>query len=302
MKDASKSILVLLLFLFFGISANAQLTDLARVEFTYFPQSDSDNSFRRFRTFLNFPIKLKKEGSYLVPGVEYRNVHFKFYDDTSFETLHLDRFQSFTATLGYVFHLSNDWRVGIQTGAKAASNFSTNELLKDDILYEGAVFFIKIKNGEEVLKPTRMIFGLHYSTTSGFPFPLPVAHYYKKFHPQWSYMVGVPKTNLKYHANDRNVLQAFVTLDGFYANVQDNFNITPTVPNSTNLADSMSMTVVLAGLGYEYSFTEHLGLYVYAGHTIMNDIRLRDKDRNDVYTINSVNTFYARGGLKFSVF
>ena len=302
MKNTCKSLLVLSFLLFFGSSAMAQLTDLARVEYTYFPQSDSDNSFRRFRTFLNFPIKLKKEGSYLVPGIEYRNVHFKFYDDTSFETLHLDRFQSFTATLAYVFHLNNNWRVGLQTGAKAASNFSTNELLSDDIIYEGAVYFIKIKKGEDILKPTRIIFGLHYSTTTGFPFPLPVAHYYKKFHPKWSYMLGVPKTNLKYHTNNRNVLQAFVTLDGFYANVQDNFDVTPTVNDNTALANSMSMTVVLAGIGYEYSITEHLGLYVYAGHTIRNDIRLRDVDRNDVYTINSVNTFYARGGLKFSVF
>ena len=302
MKNTFRSILVLFFLLFFGFSAKAQLTDLARIEFTYFPQSDSDNSFRRFRTFFNFPIKLKKEGSYLVPGIEYRNVNFKFYDDTSFETFHLDRFQSITATLAYVFHLNNDWRVGLQTGAKAASNFSTNHLLSDDIIYEGAVYFIKIKKGEDILKPTRIIFGLHYSTTTGFPFPLPVAHYYKKFHSKWSYMLGVPKTNLKYHANNRNVLQAFVTLDGFYANVQDNFDITPSVQDSTALADSMSMTVILAGLGYEYSITEHLGLYVYAGHTIMNDIRLRDVDRNDVYTINSVNTFYARGGLKFSVF
>lgn len=302
MKNTCKSLLVLSFLLFFGSSAMAQLTDLARVEYTYFPQSDSDNSFRRFRTFFNFPIKLKKEGSYLVPGIEYRNVHFKFYDDTSFETLHLDRFQSFTATLAYVFHLNNNWRVGLQTGAKAASNFSTNELLSDDIIYEGAVYFIKIKKGEDILKPTRIIFGLHYSTTTGFPFPLPVAHYYKKFHPKWSYMLGVPKTNLKYHTNNRNVLQAFVTLDGFYANVQDNFDVTPTVNDNTALANSMSMTVVLAGIGYEYSITEHLGLYVYAGHTIRNDIRLRDVDRNDVYTINSVNTFYARGGLKFSVF
>ncbi|WBL26624.1 DUF6268 family outer membrane beta-barrel protein [Zunongwangia sp. HGR-M22] len=301
MKKPLKKLLFLALIVFGSISAKAQLSDLARVEYTYFPQSSSDNSFRRFRTFANFPIELGKEGTYLVPGLEYRNVNFKFEDNTDFGTYHLNRFQSFTATLGYVFNWNENWKVAIQTGAKAASNFSTNKLLNDDLIYKGAIYLIKIKKGENIEKPTRLILGLNYSTTAGFPFPLPVVNYYKEFRPQWSYMLGIPKTNIKYNLNDQNVLQAFVTLDGFYANVQDNFDATP-FDQGDNHANSMSMTIVLAGLGYEYSITEHLAFYIYAGHTLMNDIRLRDDDREDVYTINDVNTFYARSGLKFSLF
>ncbi|MCL6217628.1 DUF6268 family outer membrane beta-barrel protein [Zunongwangia pacifica] len=289
-------------FCFLGTVSHAQLSDLARMEYTYFPQSSSDNSFRRFRTFVNFPIKVGKKDAYLVPGIEYRNVNFDYDDPATFKTLHLERFQSFTASLGYIFHLTKEWRLGLKTGLKTASNFSTNKILNDDFIYEGGIYFIKIINGEDVEKDTRIVFGLNYSTTTGFPFPLPVAHYYKKFHPQWSYMLGVPKSNLKYHLNDKNVLQAFVTLDGFYANIQENFDITPLKPDNHDIANSMSMTILLAGLGYEFNFTEHFSFYLYAGHTLLNDIRFRDTDRNDVYTINSTNTFYARSGLKFSLF
>lgn len=298
-----KKLLLFSVLLFVGAlhRSYAQTTDLARIEYTYFPQSDSDNSFRRFRSFVNFPIKLKKEGTYIIPGIEYRNVNFKYEDPAQFETLHLDRFQSFTASLGAIFRLGGDWRMGAELGVKAASNFSTNDLYSDDLIMDGAVYFLKIKNGEDVEKPYRIILGMHYSTTTGFPFPLPVGHYYKKFHPNWSYMLGVPKSNIKYHINQKHVLQSFITLDGFFANVQDNFEATPVVNDSKDIGESMSMTIVLAGIGYEYKFTEHLSFYLYTGHTLINDIRLRDGNKDDVYTINDTNTFYTRGGIKFSI-
>lgn len=286
---------------FFSLPSVAQSTDLARVEYTYFPQSNSDNSFRRFRTFINYPIKLNDKGAYLLPGVEYRNVNFIYQDSENFSTLDLDRFQSFTGKLGYTFKLSETWRFGAEAGLMLASNFSTGEIMNDDFIYTGALYFMKSKDGEEVAKPWRLILGLSYSTTRGFPFPLPVVNYYQKLNEKWSYMVGIPKANLKYAFNDRNSIQSFVTLDGFFANIQENFSATPLHQSQSNAVDSMSMTVVLGGLGYEYKFTEHLSIYLYGGYTLINDIRLRDDNLDDVYTINDANTFYTRGGLKFNI-
>lgn len=292
-------------FLLLGVvtfPAMAQSTDLARIEYTYFPQSDSDNSFRRFRTFVNFPIKLSDNDAYLIPGIEYRNVHFKYKNDEAFSTNNLDRFQSFTGKIGYTFKMNEVWRFGAETGVKVASNFTTNELVRDDFIYTGSVYFIKIKEDERYVEPWRLILGLSYSTTTGFPFPLPVINYYKRFDGKWSYGLGIPKTNLKYYFNDKHQVQGFVTLDGFFANIQQNFNPYPqTRPDANRLAESMSMTIVLSGLGYQYNFTDNISFYAYAGYTVMNDIRLRDKDREDIYTIDDTNTFYARSGLKFSI-
>lgn len=282
--------------------ATSQTTDLARIEYTYFPQSDSDNSFRRFRTFVNLPIKLNGKGAYLIPGVEYRNVNFKYKNSEAFTTNNLDRFQSFTGKIGYTFKMNELWRFGAETGVKIASNFATSELVKDDFIYTGSVYFIKIKEDERYIEPWRLILGLSYSTTTGFPFPLPVINYYKRFDEKWSYGLGIPKTNLKYYFNDKHEVQGFVTLDGFFANIQQNFNPYPqTNPGANRLAESMSMTIVLSGLGYQYNITDNIAFYTYAGYTVMNDIRLRDNDREDLYTIDENNTFYARGGLKFSI-
>src|SRR5690606_12747520 len=92
----------------------------------------------------------------------------------------------------------------------------------------------------------------------------------------------------------KHILQSFITLDGFYANIQDDINL----PDG-GIGSTISMTTLLSGLGYEYYFTDHLLLYLYAGHTIINDIRLRDDDGDDVLTINDKNSFYGRTGIRF---
>jgi hypothetical protein len=285
----------------FASISQSQTTDLARIEYTYFPQSSSDNSFSRFKSFVNFPIKLNDKGAYLVPGVEYQNINFKYKDPAVFNTSELERFQSFSFNLGYTFKVSEDWRFGSEGGVKVASNFERSRIIADDIVYSGALYFIKIKEDEQYIEPTRLILGLEYSTSTRFPFPLPVINYYKRFDPKWSYSLGVPKSNLKYYFNDKNSMQGFVTLDGFFANVQNNFDINPDNPSSNALAESVSMTILLSGMGYEYNFTKHISFYIYGGHTIINDIRLRDENLDKVYTINDKNSFYGRSGLKLSI-
>jgi hypothetical protein len=288
----------------FVTTVQSQVTDLARLEFTYFPQGKSDNSFRRVRTFINVPIELNEYG-YLVPGIGYRNVNLKLGDELPFSDLNLERYQSLTLSLGYTDKMKNDWRYVFQGGVIAASNFS-GDLEREDFIFEGAAFLIKDKTDldEATLgaKPWRLIFGLSYSTTAGRPFPLPIINYYREFAPKWSYAVGVPKSNVKYRFNNRHAVNGFLTLDGFFANIQGDiaFQNDPNDP-AVRVGENISMTTALSGLGYEYCFTRHLLFYVYGGWTIINDIRIRDKDANDIYTINETNNIYARTGVKFKL-
>lgn len=297
MKKLKYFITILFLWGFF-FHGNAQSADLFSVEYTYFPQSSSDNSFRQFSSHLNFPIKAGGEGSYLIPGIEYENINFKYEDYAPFEKKsELDRYQAFTLSLGYTFMAKEEWRFAAWAGLTAASNFENDILGNEDLFLTGVAGFIKNIDGEEVEKPWRLIFGLYYSTKSSRPYPLPVVNYYKEFQPDWSYTLGVPKTNLKYYLNERHEFQAFVSLDGFYANLQeDRF-----FEDSNKVAEDISMTIVLAGLGYEFNFTDHLVYYLYAGHSVYNDIRLRNADKDQVYQVNKTNTFYARTGLKFKI-
>jgi hypothetical protein len=298
---STRTILLFLLLTGLGFTqVQAQDADLARVEYTYIPQANSENSVSRFRALVNFPIALSWEGSYLIGGLEYRNLDLDFKDPVPFATNNLDNFQLFRATMAYTFKMKKDWRFVVKAGAEIHSNFENSTFGGDDVRFTGSLFMIKDRSGDEVEKPSRLIIGLNYSTNAGRPFPIPLLNYYKKFRPNWSYSLGTPKTNLKHFLSKKQALSTFITLDGFFSNIQNDIEIT-NADGSMGLAGNISMTQVLGGVGYEYFFTKNLLVYFYGGHTFYNEIRLRDSKRNTLYRINDENTFYIRTGLKFKI-
>ncbi|PKV50200.1 hypothetical protein ATE84_2252 [Aquimarina sp. MAR_2010_214] len=294
--------ILFLTMLIYTTTIQAQVSDLARLEYTYFPQRNSDNSFRRLRAFIKYPIKLNDQGSYLVPGIEYRNVNFIYRDDTNFDTNDLERFSSFEGNLAYTFKLKNDWRFALEVGAIVASNFEMNRIDTEDVLFTGSIYFVKNKKEDPLVdKPWRLILGMRFSTTAGRPFPLPFINYYRNFRPNWSFVLGVPKSNIKYCFKEKNFIQGFITLDGFFANIQNNRSFIDIATSEEKIANNISMTIVLSGLGYERYLTDHLALYAYTGFTIINNIRLRNDNQEDILTINDQNSLYLRAGLKFKI-
>ncbi|MEM9142806.1 MAG: hypothetical protein AAGA86_07440, partial [Bacteroidota bacterium] len=55
-----------------------QLSDLARVEYTTLPGLSTDFAFNRIRALINYPVKLKGQGSFLVFGLDYSNIDLTF--------------------------------------------------------------------------------------------------------------------------------------------------------------------------------------------------------------------------------
>lgn len=277
-----------------------QSNELARIEYSYIPQANSDNVFQRFRISGNLPFKIDDKGSYLVMGMQYRYLSLSLKDEVPFGKDDMEQFQVFGVDLGYTFKMNDTWRFGARIGVKIASNFESDNLTSDDFRYTGAAYFIKENKGEEVEKPSRLILGLRYSRPASIDFPLPIINYYKKFQPNWSYSLGTPKTSLKYFATPKQTVQVFIGLDRFYSNIQQRRSFVDDQGVNQVVANA-SMLNILGALGYEYYFTKHLLLYIYTGHTISNEIRIRDEDQNNVHTINNKNTFYARGGIKFKL-
>ncbi len=299
----TKRILVLtIVFLLCLEKIQAQLTDLARLEYTFFPQGNSENSFRRLRAFINIPYEVY-EDAFLIVGLEYRNVNLLLRDDPPFNANNIERFQNFNTTLGFTDKWKNNWRWALQADFRLASNFD-GTLIGDDFIVGGSAYFIndKTKNNLEspLEKPWRLILGLNYSTTAGRPFPLPFVNYYREFAPKWSHTIGVPKSTIKYKFLKGMAVQGFITLDGFFANIQDNTEIT--LPNNeTLLGENISLTTLLSGLGYEWEFIDHCIFYVYTGHTIVNEIRFRDTAGDNVYEVNNENNWYGRTGIKVKI-
>ncbi|MDC7999310.1 DUF6268 family outer membrane beta-barrel protein [Gilvibacter sediminis] len=291
---------LLLLLIISGGCCLGQSTDLMRVEWLRIPQVDSDNSLSRFRGFINFPIPLSWEGSYLIPGFEYRHITLDIDDPVPFDTNDATTFEMFRATIAYTFKFKSGWRFGARAGFELASNFESADFLGRDFRFSGSAYMIRDRSEDEVAKPNRWVIGLQYSTNQGRPLPLPIINYYRQFHPSWSYSLGTPKTNIKHMFNAKNSIQAYVSLDGFFSNLQNNRVVT-NPDGSTSIADNISMTQVLGGLGYEYNFAKNFYFYLYAAYTLYNELRLRDENRNNVFNLNENNTGYFRTGVKFKI-
>lgn len=261
----------------------------------HIPFSKSKNSLSRYRALVQVPVPLDKQLNHiLVLGLEYRYIDINIEDPVPFDPMQVDGVERMEASLGYVFKIAKNWRLGVRTSARISSTLNQSAR-GDDYIYAAALYAINNVSDPKDGKPYRIIFGLNYSTTPGRDYPLPLIDYSKTFKPNWDFTLGVPKTSIRHYVNDnhKDAFQAFATLDNFFGNLQRPITI------DGRVAENISMTIVLAGLGYEHFFTKKLRFFAYATHSVSNDFRLRNNDRDDIYTINDQNSFYFRGGMKF---
>ena len=274
--------------------AEAQLTDLARLEYSFIPNSKSEDNYTRLRALVNYPIKIKDK-DYLIIGAEYNRILLNLEDDYPFNQNDINRLNIIDLNIGYTFKANDNWRLGVKVNPRIASTLTDN-ITSDDIFLNGGVFAIKDRtDAKDIDKPYRLILGLTYNTTAGIPFPLPFVSYYRRVNDRWSFSAGVPKSNLKYFFNNHSMLQVFAGLDGYFANIQKTMLINERTVNN------ISLSLAIGGLGYEYCFTKHLVAYSYIGYTFRLNNVLRNQNRDEVFKLNDLNAFYFRSGLKFKI-
>lgn len=287
---------LLFFLLIINFVGHAQLSDLARLDFTFIPNKGSDVEYTRSRFLVNYPIKLKKEGQYLLLGIDYSNVHLRFKNDKlPFDRNLLNDFKLLDFTFGYTKPLKNDWRLGLRFQPGISTNLTAKSLNANDLVFSGDIVFIKSFE-DNIDKPSRLIVGLSYSQNRGYVFPLPFISYYKKIRPDWSFNLGVPKTNLQYHLTDKHRFKLFAQLDGFTSNIQNGALI-----NGEEYAELINMSLINGGLQYEYHFTNHLQLDVRAAYNFSLSNRLEDGNNNTLLTIDNNSRSYFRAVLKFKI-
>lgn len=274
--------------------ASAQLTDIARLEYSFIPKSNSEDQYTRLRALFNYPIKIS-EDNYLIVGVEYNRVILNLEDNYPFNTALLKTINVIDLNIGYTFKTSEKWRIGLKFNPRIASSLTT-KITEDDFFMNGGIFVINDRTKDEsTKKPYRLILGLTYNATTGVPFPLPFVSYYRRVNENWSFSAGVPKSNLKYFFNEKNIVQTFVALDGYFAHLQE-----PSLVNGKKV-DNISLSVAVGGLGYEHCFTKHLVTYIYTGYTFRLNNVLRNENREEVFKLDDINAFYLRTGIKFKI-
>lgn len=283
----------LVLILMQSLSSLAQSTDLVRVEYLRLPENDTGIQTSRYKFLLNAPIKVNAN-DYLVLGGEYNQFDLDYSRELSFDKSELQKFYIIDINLGYITKWNENWRlVGILT-PRLASNF-TEGTISDDFFFNATATLWKEK--KDVEKPFRIVLGLSYNSTTGLPIPLPLVSYYKRFHPNWSYTLGIPKMNFKYHPNKKNTIQLALLLDGYFINVQDDILL------SDNMVGSkISLSALVGVIGYQYNFTKIMSLYILGGRSFTQEGILRNDRRDRTFLLNNEAFFYIRTGFKISIF
>jgi len=291
-----KTVLWIAFILLVTANSTAQLSDIARVDWTILPKLNSTVEYTRIRALFNYPVKLKKEGTYLLLGLDYSNINLSSSNDNLFNTDELDGFQLLDINLGYTTPLKNDWRLGVRVTPGISTNLVKNGLSFEDFVFSGTLVFIKDKTKDpDVKKPWKITAGLSYSQNRGFPFPLPFLVYYKKFLPKWSYNVGVPTSNLQYHLSEKHRLKLYAELDGFTSNLQKGL-----VVNNGAEAEQINMSLVLGGLQYEYIIVKHVEFFARASYIISSSVQLRNNGDN-LDELDDSNTLYLRTGIRLKI-
>ncbi len=288
-----RHVLCFILVLLYVCSGHAQSTDILRVEYTMLPKNDSEIQVARWRFLFNLPIKVTTD-QYLVAGAEYNQIDVDNSGTLPFDGSELKRLHVIDFNLGYIFKWNPDWRfVGI-VSPRLASNFVEGIEARDVKLNLTASFWKEKMDAE---KPFRLVLGLTYNSATGLPFPLPLVNYYRRVHPDWGYVLGIPKSSLRYFFNDRHMLETALFLDGYFVNIQNDILL-----DDGGIGSSISLSAVVGAAEYQYKITKRLSFYGIAGYAFFQNGLLRDDKRNNVYVLNKKGNIYFRTGLKVSIF
>lgn len=293
MKKASGFFLLVLLLIVTINPILAQTPDVFRIEYMLMPDNSGDVETSRIKLVLNVPIALREKKDYLILGAEYNRYNFEVPDDLFPNSNDLSKFHVVDVNMAYMYKLSEKWRIiGVVT-PRWSSNF-VEELQQDDfnMNYTVGVY----KNIKDVEKPFILVLGISYNGTSPIDVPLPFLFYEKRFHPNWSYVLGVPKSGMKYFTKKGHFFQTELFLDGYYVNIQNNILLP-----GNNLSTDVSSTALLLTLGYQYKITKDMSVYLIGGHSLFQNGVLRDEERNDIFTLNDEAGLYFRTGFRIGI-
>ena len=277
---------------FLTLNVSAQSPDIFRLEYMLMPKNKADVKLSRFKLVANVPIKVQKKDNIILGG-EYNYLSQELSTNLSLDNERLKTLHVIDLNMAYVYRYNEDWRF-IGVGTPRLSSTLTNRLVNGDLSVN--VTLGAFKDKQNIDKPMRLVLGITYNSTVALRVPLPIVYFEKKFHESWTYVIGVPKTGLKYHLKDNQMIQAEFILDGYFVNLQNNL-----VLPDTAIASSISTSAALFTLGYQYNITKNMSFYGYAGHTLFQEGVLRDTDRNDIFTLNDEPSFYFRTGFRIGI-
>ena len=271
-----------------------QSTDVFRLEYLNIPENDTGIKTQRYKLLFNLPIQINAKKDYLLTGMEYNRFDVGYSQDFPFDKSDLIRFHVIDMNLGLITKWNENWNLVTILTPRMASNFTSGSITDDFFMNATATFW---KEKPDADKPFRIVLGLTYNSTTGLPVPLPLINYYRRFHPKWSYTLGIPRSDFKHYITKKHTLEMALFLDGYFINIQDNI-----VLPDNQIASKISLTALVATLGYQYNITKNMSLFLMAGRSLQQEGKLRNDGQGDVFLLNNESNLYIRTGFKIGIF
>ncbi len=280
--------------LFYASIIQAQSTDIFKIDYLNIPENDTGIKTQRYKLLFNLPIKLNEKKDYLITGLEYNRFDIGYSREFPFDKRDLIRFHVVDLNLGFITKWNENWNLVTILTPRLASNFTDGIMTEDFFMNATATLW---KENTKADKPYRIVLGLSYNSTTGLPVPLPLVSYYRKFHPKWSFTLGIPRSNFKHHVTKNHTFEMALFLDGYFLNIQDNIALP-----MNQLASKISLSALVGAVGYQYNVSKRMALYAFFGRTFEQEGKLRNDERGDVFLLNDESNLYIRTGFKIGIF
>lgn len=288
--------IILLLALFTGIIISAQFGNQYDLDIRgrIVGDSGSDASFQTIgisKNLFKVPLKKGKQGIIKV-GIDYDYAHINF--NINHEILKkIENFHNIGLTLGYLRKISQKWSLIGGIIPQLNSNFTDG--IKGDDFYLNAFALLNYSWSEN----SRLSFGLAYSNTLGYPTPIPVINYWKRFNEKWEMGLGFPRTSVTRSLNLKSKLIGYAELQGYNGNISRNVQPSLTTFPLIREAERISYRDIIMGVEYRYQ-VKKFQLRVNGGYTIDRNFELQNSDNGTAYEFNMENNFNFGIGLGFN--
>ena len=290
-----KLTLAIILMVFAVTSAQAQMEkeDLA-LDYSYIGSGNAGEynevSFNKFVAKGTVYRKVTKNRSLFFHTASYASININYSDDLNIAT-ELERFHSFSYSIGASIPMKNDWRLTAVFSPTLASNFE-GDVKFSDLQYLGIVFFGKAINQSKSLY---LNIGAMYSNTLGSPTPLPYFSLIWSPNKKFKYELGFPNTGITYKANEKLSFGSRLFITGDNLTLGDNL----TYLNETTPIDNIRLSNLGWGLNAKKKFNKHISLTIAGGYTFARKFEFNDGSKV-VEDFNLDNNFYTNIGLSIS--
>ncbi|MFT3738695.1 MAG: DUF6268 family outer membrane beta-barrel protein [Breznakibacter sp.] len=254
-----------------------------------------DNSDAAFQShgirikLLSKPFQQGKKGTIRVNAI-YNYVEIN-YNENSELFSDLEHFHSVGFTLGYIKPFQNPrWTFVGMAIPVLNSNFTGGVSSRD--LYINALLLFNYSKQ----KDTRFTMGLVYTSTFGYPAPIPVFSYWREWNKKWEMNFGFPKIDLIYHLNPKTSFMSYCEMQGFNGNISK--SIHSPIFEDSRTARRISYSDILAGLEWQYKLN-NLQFRFNTSYTLYREFELQNTDYKTAYDFDMGKNFNIGVGIDY---